>query len=152
MSTEILSKESALTGEKAPTPETETSATTSIREIANEPKIPDVLPILPIRNTVVFPGTVVPVTVQRPASLKLLEENLQKSKIIGVIAQRAAEKDDPGLDDLYDMGTAVQVLKLLRQADNSILVVIKPSLIFLPKSKPFTPTHLPITTANGRRP
>src|SRR5438034_2010870 len=81
------------------------SAAASKPENQGEPKIPDVLPILPLRNLVLFPGTVVPLSIGRPDSIKLLEENLPQSKIIGVIAQRAAEKENPGPDDLYHVGT-----------------------------------------------
>jgi len=125
MSAEILAKGSESTEEPAKQPVPQTSAVVTLNDDANEPKIPEILPILPVRNTVVFPGTVMPLTFLRPASLKLLEENLQKSKIIGVVAQRAAEKEDPTPDDLYSVGAATQVLKLLRQADNSVLVVVR---------------------------
>ena len=100
------------------------SAAASKPENQGEPKIPDVLPILPLRNLVLFPGTVVPLSIGRPDSIKLLEENLPQSKIIGVIAQRAAEKENPGPDDLYHVGTAAKVLKLLRQSADSILLVV----------------------------
>ena len=59
------------------------------------PTIPDVLPILPVRSFVVFPGTVAPLNVQRAASIKLLDETLPQSKIIGLVAQRDSEKEDP---------------------------------------------------------
>ncbi len=89
------------------------------------PKIPDLLPIVPVRNLVVFPGTVVPLTIQRPASLKLLEENLSKSKIIGLVAQRVPENDEPRANELYEIGVAGLVLKLLRQPDNSVVVIVR---------------------------
>ena len=81
------------------------------------PAIPDVLPILPVRSFVVFPGTVAPLNVQRTASIKLLDDTLPQSKIIGLVAQRDSEKEDPEARDLYEVGTAAIVLKLLRQAD-----------------------------------
>ncbi len=89
------------------------------------PPIPDLLPILPIRNAVVFPGTVVPLTIQRAASLKLLEENLSKSKVIGLVAQRIPENDDPRATELYEVGVAGLVLKLLRQPDNSVVIIVR---------------------------
>jgi len=91
----------------------------------NQPVIPDVLPILPIREMVVFPGTVVPLTVRREASLKLLDTSLPESKIIGLVTQRDAAKDNPAPEDLYSVGTAVTVLKLLRQPDETILIVVQ---------------------------
>ncbi|HET7238154.1 MAG TPA: LON peptidase substrate-binding domain-containing protein, partial [Terrimicrobiaceae bacterium] len=89
----------------------------------DQPVIPDILPILPIRDMVVFPGTVVPLTIRRDASLKLLDTSLPESKIIGLIAQRDGAKDDPAPDDLYGVGTAVTVLKLLRQPDETVLII-----------------------------
>ena len=78
----------------------------------NQPVIPDVLPILPVREMVVFPGTVVPVTIRRESSRKLLDASLAESKIIGLVAQRDATKDNPAPEDLFGVGTAVIVLKL----------------------------------------
>lgn len=86
--------------------------------------IPDTLPILPIRNLVLFPGTVLPLTVKRETSRKLLEESLPQSKIIGVFTQKNPEQDDPGPGDLYRVGVAASVLKLIRQADGSIVIIV----------------------------
>jgi len=88
-----------------------------------QPDLPDTLPILPIRETVVFPGTVVPLTVQREASLKLIDESLPNSKIIGVVAQRDAEKDEPTPEDLHQIGVVLVVLKLLRQPNDTVLII-----------------------------
>jgi ATP-dependent Lon protease len=89
------------------------------------PPIPEILPLLPIRGLVVFPGTVVPLTVRRSTSRKLLDESLPQSKIIGVVTQRDAEQDNPGTDDLYPVGVAVNVLKLLRQPDDTVFIIIQ---------------------------
>src|SRR5215469_12284753 len=69
--------------------------------------IPDSVPILPLRNMVLFPGTVVPLTVGRASSRKLLQESLPQSKVIGVFTQRKPEQDEPAAIDLYQVGTAV---------------------------------------------
>jgi ATP-dependent Lon protease len=90
----------------------------------DQPPIPEVLPILPLRGLVVFPGTVVPLTVRRPASLKLLEESLPQSKIVGLIAQQN-NAEVPGPDDLYKMGVAANVLKLIRQPDGSAVIAVQ---------------------------
>ena len=92
-------------------------------EKEGQPVIPETLPILPLREMVVFPGTVVPLTVHRDSSLKLLDASLPESKIIGVAAQRNATKENPGPEDLFGVGTAVVVLKLLRQPDETVLLV-----------------------------
>lgn len=89
------------------------------------PAIPETLPVLPIRNLVVFPGTVVPLTIGRPASRKMLEESLPQSKVVALFAQRQPEQDDPGPEDLHRVGVAAMVLKLLRQSENSVLIVVQ---------------------------
>src|SRR6266699_713404 len=89
------------------------------------PQIPDVLSILPLRSFVVFPGTILPLTVGRAASIKLLDETLPQTKIIGLLTQRDETKEDPQPQDLYPVGTAAIVLKLLRQSDNHVVVVVQ---------------------------
>jgi ATP-dependent Lon protease len=96
----------------APPPETES------------PKIPEVLPILPMRNLVLFPGTVVPLNIGRSDSVRLLEESLPASKIIGVVAQRDATHDKPSPEDLYQVGTAALVLKLVRPTSDAVVVIV----------------------------
>ena len=87
------------------------------------PPIPEELSILPMRGFVVFPGTVVPLNVQRAASLKLLDETLPRTKVIGLVTQRDETKEDPAPQDLYSIGTAALVLKLLRQSDDHVVVI-----------------------------
>lgn len=89
------------------------------------PQIPDTLSILPLRGFVIFPGTVAPLNVRRPSSIKLLDETLPQSKIIGLIAQRDESKEDPAAQDLYEVGTAAIVLKLLRQADDHVIALVQ---------------------------
>jgi ATP-dependent Lon protease len=86
--------------------------------------IPDTLPILPIRQLVVFPGTVLPLTVNRETSRKLLEESVPQSKVIGLFTQKDPDNNEPGPDDLYPVGVAANVLKLIRQPDGKILVIV----------------------------
>src|SRR2546423_9294062 len=89
------------------------------------PHIPEELSILPVRGFVVFPGTVIPLNVQRAASLRLLDETLPRTKVIGLLAQRDETKDDPEPQDLYSMGTAALVLKLIRQSEDHVLVIVQ---------------------------
>jgi ATP-dependent Lon protease len=89
------------------------------------PQVPDVLSILPLRSFVVFPGTILPLTVGRAASIKLLDETLPQTKIIGLLMQRDETKEDPQPQDLYPVGTAAIVLKLLRQSDNHVIIVVQ---------------------------
>src|SRR5437667_6543201 len=87
--------------------------------------IPDVLSILPLRSFVVFPGTILPLTVGRAASIKLLNETLPQTKVIGLLTQRDESKEDPQPQDLYPVGVAAIVLKLLRQSDNHVVIVVQ---------------------------
>src|SRR5205807_56238 len=89
------------------------------------PNIPEELSILPVRGFVVFPGTVIPLNVQRAASLKLLDETLPRTKVIGLLAQRDETKDDPEPQDFYSIGTAALVLKLIRQSEDHVLVIVQ---------------------------
>lgn len=91
-------------------------------------KIPDILSVLPTRGVAVFPGIVATLSVGRPNSRKLLEESLPQSKIIGIFAQRDPEQNNPGPGDLHRVGVAVSVQKLVRQPDNSSLVVLVSAL------------------------
>ena len=70
-----------------------------------------------------FPGTVLPLTVARPSSIKLLDETLPLTKVIGLVKQRDEEQDEPGADDLYSVGTAIMVLKLMRQAEDRVVIL-----------------------------
>jgi ATP-dependent Lon protease len=89
------------------------------------PRIPEELSILPVRGFVVFPGTVTPLNVQRAASLKLLDDTLSRTKVIGLLTQRDETKDEPAPEDLYPVGTAARVLKLIRQSEDHVLVVVQ---------------------------
>jgi ATP-dependent Lon protease len=91
----------------------------------NNATIPEVLPIVPMRGTVVFPGTVIPLTVGRASSRKLLDDSLPQSKIIGLACQKNHEQDHPGFEDLYPVGVAAQVLKLMRQGPETVIIVIQ---------------------------
>lgn len=106
------------------TPAIVTPASGEISPTIPAPSLPEILSVLAVRNTVVFPGTIAPLSVGRPESIKLLEESLPQSRIIGVITQRVAEKDQPEPDDLYRVGTACQVLKLVRQSESSALLLV----------------------------
>src|SRR3954469_15659388 len=81
--------------------------------------IPNVMPILPIRNIVVFPGTVIPLNVGRQKSKNLLDEVMPGEKVIGVITQRNPDVEDPKKDDLYPMGVAATILKLFKLPDGN---------------------------------
>ena len=94
-------------------------------DTAQVPPIPETLSILPLRGFVIFPGTVASLNVRRPSSIRLFDETLPTSKVIGLIAQRDADKEDPAPQDLYTIGTAAIVLKLLRQADDHVIALVQ---------------------------
>src|SRR5947209_17057489 len=106
-------------------PATDSTIAADITSEARTPPIPEELSILPLRGFVVFPGTIIPLNVQRPASIKSLDQTLPRTKVIGLIAQRDEHKENPGPDDLYSIGTAALILKLIRQADDQVLVIVQ---------------------------
>lgn len=101
-----------------------TSMDESASDPAKRPRIPKLLPILPIRDTVVFPGTIVPLTVGREKSKRLVAEVSKGAKILGAVAQQRGEVEDPALDDLYRVGTVVAILKRLELADGSQSIIV----------------------------
>ena len=86
---------------------------------------PDELPILVLRNTVLFPGVVLPITLGRDSSLRLVKEASDQNRLIGVVAQRTADTDQPGPEHLYDVGTVAEILKLVKMPDGSRSVIIQ---------------------------
>ncbi len=91
----------------------------------NTSEYPSNLPILPLRNTVLFPGVVFPITVGRDKSIKLIEDAYKTDKIIGVVAQKNQEIEDPQGSDLYTIGTLGRILKTLKMPDGNITVIIQ---------------------------
>lgn len=92
--------------------------------IRNE-DIPSELPILPLRNTVLFPGVVIPITVGRDKSIRLIREAYQGAKIIGVVSQKDGTIEDPAPDDLNEIGTVALIIKMLRMPDGSTTAIIQ---------------------------
>src|SRR6058998_680703 len=103
-----------------------TAETTVIRSGANGQKlsIPNVLPILPIRSIVVFPGTVRPLNVGRQKSKNLLDEVMPGEKLIGVVAQKNADVEDPKIEDLNAVGVACTILKLFKLPDGNQSIIV----------------------------
>ena len=94
-------------------------------EQMNAEEVPEVLPILPLRNTVLFPGVVIPITVGRDKSIKLIKEYYKGSRIIGALAQKDFEIEDPGIQDLNQIGTIAYIIKLLQMPDGSTTAIIQ---------------------------
>jgi ATP-dependent Lon protease len=106
---------------------------------------PEVLPLLPLRNTVLFPGVVIPLTIGRSKSYKLIKDIYDSTKIFGAVSQTVAEIDDPGPDELYRVGTVAEVLKVIEMPDDTISVIIQGKVKF--KIKEFLSDD-PYYTAN----
>src|SRR5437660_12645888 len=85
--------------------------------------IPNVLPILPIRNIVVFPGTVMPLNVGRQKSKALLDEVMPGNKLVGVVTQKNPEVEDPQFDDLHHVGVACVILTLFKLPDGNQSII-----------------------------
>ena len=91
----------------------------------NKEALPDTLPILPLRNTVLFPGVVVPITAGRDKSIKLINDANNNSKIIGVVSQKKEEVEEPGVDDINYLGTVAQILRVLKMPDGNITIILQ---------------------------
>jgi ATP-dependent Lon protease len=101
--------------------------------------MPDVLPILPLRNNVLFPGVVIPITVGRDKSIKLIKEAYDSNKTIGVLSQFNSDIEDPEIDDLYQLGSVARILKMLKMPDGSTTAIIQGKRKF--RVKEFTQTE-----------
>src|SRR4051812_18293976 len=103
-----------------------TPTSTTIRTGSNGQRtvLPNVLPILPIRNIVVFPGTVMPLNVGRAKSKALLDEVMPGEKLIGVFTQKNPEVEDPAYTDLHPVGVACVILKLFKLPDGNQSIIV----------------------------
>lgn len=91
----------------------------------NNEELPDLVAILPVRNTVLFPGVVIPITVGRQKSIKLVKEAYAGDKIIGVVAQKNSKSEDPGVNDLHSVGTIAKIIKMLVLPDGNTTIIIQ---------------------------
>jgi ATP-dependent Lon protease len=94
-------------------------------EVLDRSDVPELLPILPLRNTVLFPGVVIPITVGREKSIRLIREYYKKNRIIGTIAQNDPDIDDPQIGDLFRIGTVAQIIKILEMPDETTSIIIQ---------------------------
>lgn len=96
------------------------------KELLNDNlQIPDTLPILPLRNTVLFPGVIIPINIGRSKSLKLIRDAYKQSALIGLIAQKDTNTENPGINDLYSIGTVASILKILEMPDGTTTAIIQ---------------------------
>jgi len=94
-------------------------------ELINAEEVPSTLPILPLRNTVLFPGVVIPITVGRDKSIRLIKDYYKGERIIGVVAQKDPEIEDPAFEDLNQIGTVAYIIKILQMPDGNTTAIIQ---------------------------
>ena len=94
-------------------------------ELINNESLPETLPILPLRNTVLFPGVVIPITAGRDTSIKLINDANKGGKVIGVVAQKDESVENPSAQDIYKTGTVARILKVLKMPDGNTTVIIQ---------------------------
>ena len=94
-------------------------------EEMNNEELPESLPILPLRNMVLFPGVVIPITAGRDKSIKLINDANASGKNIGVVAQKNEEDEDPTKDDIHNVGTVARILRVLKMPDGNITIILQ---------------------------
>lgn len=104
-------------------------------EEMNNELLPEVLPILPLRNTVLFPGVVIPITVGRDKSIKLIREANKGNRMIGVVAQQDVAIEDPTFAQLHPVGTIALIIKVLQMPDGNTTVILQGKKRFLLKEE-----------------
>ena len=98
---------------------------TEDEEALEQEDLPEFVPILPLRNTVLFPGVVIPITVGRDKSIQLIKEANKGDKVIGVVAQIDQEVEDPTIIDVFSLGTVAQILRVLTMPDGNTTIIIQ---------------------------
>ena len=99
--------------------------TSEDEEVIKNESLPEKLSILPLRNTVLFPGVVIPITAGRDKSIKLINDANKGSKVIGVVAQKDENIENPKTDDIHTTGTIARILKVLKMPDGNTTVIIQ---------------------------
>ena len=94
-------------------------------ETINQPQLPEELPVLPLRDVVVFPMMVAPLFVGRPFSLNAVEEALKEHKLIFLATQKNKEIEEPSREDLYDYGTVAVILKAMKMGDGRVKILVQ---------------------------
>ena len=99
--------------------------TSDDEEAISKESLPDTLPILPLKNTVMFPGVVIPITASRDKSIKLIKDSNTKEKLIGVVSQKDPKVQMPTLNDIHSTGTVAKILRVLQMPDGNVTVIIQ---------------------------
>ncbi len=99
--------------------------TSDDEEAISKESLPDSLPILPLKNTVMFPGVVIPITASRDKSIKLINDSNVNDKLIGVVSQIDSKVQSPSLSDIHPTGTVAKILRVLKMPDGNVTVIIQ---------------------------
>ena len=99
--------------------------TSDDEEAISKESLPDSLPILPLKNTVMFPGVVIPITASRDKSIKLIKDSNVNDKLIGVVSQIDSKVQSPSLSDIHPTGTVAKILRVLKMPDGNVTVIIQ---------------------------
>src|SRR2546427_8117934 len=91
----------------------------------NQQDVPAILSILPLRNTVLFPGVVIPITVGRDKSIKAVNDAYKTDKLVGVVSQKDSGVEEPTVSDLVDIGTVARIVKLIKMPDGGTTIIIQ---------------------------
>src|SRR5699024_5684937 len=94
-------------------------------EEINRESLPEILPILPLRNTVLFPGVVIPITAGRDKSIELINAANGSDKTIGVVAQKDAKIEKPDSEDINNLGVVAKIMRVLKMPDGNTTVIIQ---------------------------
>jgi ATP-dependent Lon protease len=105
-------------------------------------EMPETLPILTLRNAILFPETVIPITVGREKSIRLVNEAYKSNKLLGAVAQIDVKTEDPGPDDIYEVGTLGRIIKIIEMPDNSITAIVQGIKRFRLTAVPVTVPYL----------
>ena len=99
--------------------------TSDDEEAISKESLPETLPILPLKNTVMFPGVVIPITASRDKSIKLINDSNTDDKLIGVVSQKDSKVQSPSLNDIHPSGTVAKILRVLKMPDGNVTVIIQ---------------------------
>ena len=99
--------------------------TEETKDEQEQPRIPDVLPVLPLRDIVIFPFMIVPLYVSRERSIRAVDQALAENRMILLAAQKKQDEDDPGAEDIYPVGTAALIMRMLKLPDGRIRVLVQ---------------------------
>tara|TARA_E500000178_G_scaffold170270_1_gene169623 strand:- start:3884 stop:6304 length:2421 start_codon:yes stop_codon:yes gene_type:complete len=114
-------------------------------EAIEKENLPEVLPLLPLTNTVLFPGVVIPINAARDKSIKLINDANKSNKLIGVVAQKDIKVENPSIEDIFNTGTVAKILRVLKMPDGNTTVIIQGKKRFKIKSVVKTDPYIQAT-------